>query len=61
MIVIADDILVVEKKQNYTDHDIALTSLLETARINNVCLNYDKLQYKKTEVNFFGETYMTSG
>ena len=24
-------------------------------------LNFDKLQYKKTEVDFFGETYTTSG
>ena len=27
----------------------------------NVQLNYDKLQYKKTEVDFFGETYMIDG
>ena len=38
-IVIADDIIVVGKKQNHRDHDLALTSLLETARKNNVCLN----------------------
>ena len=52
--------MVVGKKQNHRDHDIALTSLLETAKRNNVYLNYDKLQYKKMVVNFFGETYMTS-
>ena len=27
----------------------------------NVWLNYDKLQYKKTEVDFFEETYMIDG
>ena len=53
--------MVVGKKQNHRDQDIALTSLLETARRNNVCLNYDKHQYKKTEVNFFSEIYITSG
>ena len=50
----------VGKKQNHRDHDLALAILLETARKCNVHLNYDKLQYK-TEVDFFGETYMTSG
>ena len=38
-----------------------MTTLLETARKCNVRLNFDKLQYKKTEVDFFGETYTTSG
>ena len=61
VIVIADDIMIVGKQQNYRDHDVALTTLLETARKCNVKLNFDKLQYKKTEVDFFGETYTTSG
>ena len=58
-IVIADDIMVVGK--NHRDHNLALTSLLETAKECNVQLNYDKLQYKKTEVDFFGETCMIDG
>ena len=61
VIMIADDIMVVEKKQNHRDHDVALTTLLETTRRCNICLNYDKLQYKKTEVDFFGETYTING
>ena len=61
IIVIPDDIMVVGKKQNHRDHDTALTHLLETARRNNIHLNYDKLQYKKMEVNFVSETYTTSG
>ena len=61
VIVIADDIMIVSKQQNHRDHDIALTTLLETARKCNVRLNFDKLKYKKTEVDFFGETYTTSG
>ena len=44
--------------KNHKEHDLALTSIQETARKCNVQLNYDKLQYKKTEVDFFGESYM---
>ena len=61
VIVIVDDIMIVGKKQNHREHDILLTTLLETARKCNVKLNFDKLQYKKTEVDFFGETYTTHG
>ena len=61
MIVIADNITIVGKQQNHRDHDITLTTLLETTRKCNVRLNFDKLQYKKTEVDFFGETYTTGG
>ena len=53
VIVIADDIMIVGKKINHSDHDQALTTLLETARKSNVCLNYDRLQYKMHEVDFF--------
>ena len=61
VIVIADDIMIVGKQQNHRDHDLALTTWLDTTRKCNVQLNFDKLQYKKTEVDFFGETYTTSG
>ena len=61
VIVTADDIMIVGKQQNHRDHDLALTSLLETMRKCNVKLNFDKLQYKKREVDFFGKTYTTSG
>ena len=46
-IVIADDIMVVERQHNHKDHDQALTNLLETAKKCNIRLNYDKLQHKK--------------
>ena len=59
--VITDDIMIVGKKMNHSDHDQALTTLLGTARKSNVCLNYDKLQYKMQEVDFFGETYTVHG
>ena len=47
--------------KNHRDHDLSLTALLETPKKCNVELNYNKLQYKKTEVDFFGETYMING
>ena len=53
VIVIADDIMIVDKKPNHSAHDPALTTLIETARKCNVQLNYEKLQYKKQEVDFF--------
>ena len=59
VIVITDGIMVIGK--NHRDHDLALTVLLEIARKCYVQLNYDKLQYKKTEVDFFRETYMING
>ena len=46
--------MVVGKQNNHKDHNIALTQLLKTARECIVRLNYNKLQYKQTEVNFFG-------
>ena len=61
VIVITDAIMIVGNKMNHTDHGQALTTLLETARNCNVCLNYDKLQYKMQEVDYFGETYTVHG
>ena len=46
VIVIADDIMIVGKKPSHSNHDQALTTLLETARKCNAQLNYEKLQYK---------------
>ena len=59
--VIADDIMVVGKMQNHRHQNQALTTLLQTAKACNVRLNYEKLQYKQTEVEFFGETYTVNG
>ena len=57
VIVIADDIMILGKKPNHSVHDQPLTM---TTRCN-VSLNYEKLQYKKDEVDISGETYITSG
>ena len=61
VIVIADDIMVIGNQPNHRDHDVALTNLLVTARKSNICLNYDKFAYKKTELDFFEETYTMDG
>ena len=61
LIIIADDIMVAGRQHNHKDHDIAFTMLLQTVRRYNVKLNYEKLQYKCTEVNFYGKTYTTDG
>ena len=61
VIIIADDIMIVGYKPDHSDHGQAFTTLLQTAKKCNVKLNYDKLQYKQNEVEFFGETYTTSG
>ena len=61
LIVIVDDIMVIGKHHNQKDHNLAFTTLLQTARRCNVKLNYDKLKFKCTEVNFYGKTYTTDG
>ena len=59
--IIADDIMVMSYQEDKQDHDKAFTQLLETAKKNNIKLNFTKIQYKQQEVEFFGETYMTQG
>ena len=61
VIIITDDIMVVGYEPDHSDHDQVFTSLLQTTQKCNVQLNFDKLQYKQNEVDFFGETYTTSG
>ena len=53
--------MIVGYKPDHSNHDQAFTNLLQTAQKCNVKLNYDKLQYKQDEVEFFDETYTTSG
>ena len=61
VIIINDDIMVVGYKPDHSNHDQAFASLLQTFQKCNAKLNYDKLQYKQNEVDFFSETYITSG
>ena len=51
---------IVGNKLDHSDHNQAFTTLLETTQKCNVKLNYDKLQYKQVEVEFFGEKYTTN-
>ena len=53
VIVIADGIMIMGKKPSHSNHDQALTTLLETDRKCNVQLNYEKLTYKMQEVYFW--------
>ena len=61
VMIITDDIMVIGYQEDKWDHNKAFTKLLETAKKNNIKLNFDKIQYKQKEVEFFGETYTTQG
>ena len=52
--------MIVGYKPDHSDHDQAFTTQQQPAKKCNVKLNFDKLQYKQNEVEFFGETYTTS-
>ena len=58
---IADNIIIWGDKENGSDHDVALARFLQVTRENGLRINFDKIQYKTTEVTFFGETYTTKG
>ena len=60
-VIIIADTMIVGYKPDHIDHDQTFTNLLHNAKECNVKLNYDKLQYKQSQVEFFGETYTTSG
>ena len=45
--IIPDDIMVIGYQEDEWDHDIVFTKLLETAKKNNLKLNFDKIQYKQ--------------
>ena len=53
VIITADDIMIAGYKPDHSDHDQAFTNLLQAAQKCNMKLNYDKLQYKQDEVEFF--------
>ena len=57
--IITDDIMIIGYQEDEWDHDKAFTQLLETAKKNNIKLNFDKIQYKQKEEKFFGKTYTT--
>ena len=56
---IADDILT--HGETEIQHDGRLLTLLETARMNNLSLNPDKIQFKSTDCKFFGHRLTPDG
>ena len=56
---IADDVLT--HRETEIQHDGRLLILLETARINNLSLNPDKIQFKSTECILFGHRLTPEG
>ena len=56
---IADDILT--HGETEIQHDGRLLTLLETARMNNLSLNPDKIQFKSTDCKFFGHRLTPEG
>ena len=58
---IADDIIIWGDKEDGSDHDEALARFLQVTHENDLRISFDKIQYKTTEVTFFGETYTTKG
>ena len=56
---IADNILT--HGETEIQHDGRLLILLETARMNNLSLNPDKIQFKSTDCKFFGHRLTPEG
>ena len=56
---IVDDILT--HGETEVQHDGRLLTLLETARMNNLSLNPDKIQFKSTDCKFFGHRLTPEG
>ncbi len=56
---IADDIIVAGA--TLQEHDEAMVKMLEASRRNNISLNSEKLQFKKTEVKFYGHKLTANG
>ena len=56
---IVDDILT--HGETEIQHDGRLLTLLETARMNNLSLNPDKIQFKSTDCKFFGHRLTPEG
>ena len=56
---IADDILTYGETE--VQHNGRLLTLLETARMKNISLNLDKIQFKSTDCKFFGHRLTPEG
>ena len=56
---IADDIVVCRSTES--EHDQPFCKILEATCKHNVSLNSEKLQFKKTQVDFFGHVLTENG
>ena len=61
LMIVANDIMIICYEEDERDHDKAFTQLLETMKKYNIKLNFNKIQYKQKEVEFFGKTYTNKG
>ena len=44
-----------------SDHDEALDKFLQVTQEHGLCLGFDKIQYKKDKISFYGDTYTVNG
>ena len=56
---IADDIIVCGSSEQ--EHDKAFTEMLKATRTHNVSLDSEKLQFKQSQVDFYGHTLTEKG
>ena len=56
---ITDDMIIYETTQD--EHDRNLLQFLQVTKDKGLCLNKDKIQFKKTEVSFFGHRWSKDG
>jgi len=56
---ISDDIIVFWKGKE--EHDQNLRGVLQRLKENNLRLNKDKCEFSKTEINFYGHIFSSSG
>ena len=52
--------IVWEEKDDFSDHDEALDKFFQIMK-NNLHLGFDKMQYHKPKIDFFGDTYTNKG
>ena len=57
----ADDMIIWGEKDDLSDHDAALDKFLQVTRQHRLCLGFDKIQYKREEISFYGDTYTDHG
>ena len=51
VLIIVDDMMVIGYQQDEHDHDVAFTNFLETAKKNNIKLNYEKFSTSRKKLS----------